>query len=109
MISKKVGWCELVRWMAPSGGAKAADGLYHDCSWWETYFDDRFKQLEEKLAPEGFVMLENKMLDSHKLGRRYVLPFGGRASLHRIPDRPFSIDGTASGTVSVEGAYFTEA
>jgi hypothetical protein len=86
-------------------GARRDDGLYHDREWWETYYDDRFKKLEEKFEPDGFMMLENQMLDSHKLGRRFILPFGGRSSNQRVPQHPISIDGTASGTVCVVGVY----
>jgi hypothetical protein len=91
--------------MAPAQGAKCDDGLYRDRDWWDTYFDDRFKKLEERFEPDGFMMLENQMLDSHKLGRRFILPFGGRSSNQRAPQHPFSIDGTASGTVCVVGVH----
>jgi hypothetical protein len=91
--------------MTPQEGAKCGDGKFRDRDWWESYYSDQFKSLEDRYNPDGFMLLENQLMDSSKLGYRYVLPFGGSASYPEVPEHPFSVDATASGTVCVMGVY----
>lgn len=59
----------------------------------------RLAVIEDKYSPEGFVLLENQLLDATRCGHRYILPFGPSNSMKSVPSHPFSIDGNASGTV----------
>jgi hypothetical protein len=65
----------------------------------------RLAEQEAKYEPEGFMLLENQMFDSSRLGHRYILPFGKRNSMKSVPTGPFSMDGLASGTVVVVATY----
>jgi hypothetical protein len=104
---KKVGWCELVRWVVPPEGAVFED-VHRDAAWWEHYTSDKLKNTEDRLDPDGFMLLENQLMDSSKFGQRFVLPFGGESGMEKVPEGPFSIDGTASGTVCVMAVYFSK-
>ncbi len=90
---KEYSWCEMVRWLS------------HEMQEEEGYWGDALKSVENKYEPEGFMLLENQLMDSSRFGHRYVLPFGGLATYQEPPDHPFSYDGTASGTVCVVGIY----
>lgn len=53
----------------------------------------------KRYNPDGWFICVCEMLDSSKLGRRWVLPYGPSNTYTDVPTNPFSIDGTASGTV----------
>lgn len=98
-------WLDTARWMAPDEKARDADGVYRDRDWWVDKYVQRLKQVEDEYEPDGIMLLENQVMDSTKFGRRFMLPFGGKSTRPTLPDHPFSIDGTASGTVCVVGVH----
>lgn len=53
----------------------------------------------ERTQPEGLALHEVQTLDSSKVGRYTMIPYGGNAST-KLSDleAPFSTDGSASGT-----------
>ena len=71
----------------------------------EQHYDQALRTTKDRFNPDGFMALENQLMGSSKFGRRYILPFGGKASNPAPPEVPFSIDGAASGTVCVVGVY----
>ena len=105
---KKMGWRDLVRWVAHTENLPPIlpRHMHESREESERFYDQGLRDNEDRFSPDGFVALESQMLDSSKLGRRYVLPFGGRSSHPTPPEQPFSIDGTASGTVCVVGIHY---
>jgi hypothetical protein len=53
-------------------------------------------EITARFSPDGFVLLECRMLDSSHCGERVVLPYGGGATLQEVPDSPLSPRGFAS-------------
>lgn len=96
---------DAARWMAPDKGAEDDTETFRDREWWAQYFVEIMKKIEDRKNPDGFMMLECELMDSSKFGRRWLLPFGGESTFKTVPNHPFSIDGTASGTVCVKGVY----
>lgn len=60
-----------------------------------------FEVQRTKYDPVGWFLAENHMMGSSKLGSKFLLPYGPNNTYKIAPDHPFSIDGTASGTVCV--------
>lgn len=68
------------------------------------FFEDACSKQVHRYSPlGGFMLLQNELMDSSKFGKRYLLPFGEKCSRVLPTSIPFSIDGTASGTVCVKG------
>lgn len=87
-------WCEMARWLARTeDGAEAAP------------LSERLKKQEDLYEPDGFLLLECNLFDSEKYGKRYALPYGPRNTHTKISTKPFTVDGLASGMVSVMGVY----
>ena len=105
---KEFSWCETIRFLATEDedGAKVSDGQMRDRNWWFAFYSRRFNELLDEYDPDGFMLLENRLMGSSKFGRRFVLPFGGKSTRQEVPDHPFSVDVSASGTVCVEGVYY---
>lgn len=99
----RFGWCEMVRWMV-----NASPGEWDERTKQRSAtIVDNLTEVEKRYHPDGFMLLECQLLDSSKAGLRWCLPFGPR-NTHKVPcEHPFSIDGTASGTVCLAGVYWS--
>ncbi len=58
---------------------------------------------KSNFSPEGWMLLENPMLDSSQCGRMYVLAYGPNNTCRTLMETPFTINGLASGTVCAIG------
>jgi len=56
----------------------------------------RLQTIRDKYRPDGFMLLECKVLDSSRLGELTILPYGGDATFKAVPDHPISPRGLAS-------------
>ena len=54
-------------------------------------------------SPDGWMLLENPLLDSSQRGRLYVLAYGPNNTCRTLMETPFTINGLASGTVCAIG------
>jgi hypothetical protein len=50
----------------------------------------------KNLGPAGWVLVECQMMGSSYFGNRTILPYGGKATLRKVPDTPVSPQGLAS-------------
>jgi hypothetical protein len=94
----------LIHWMVPPDGAHH-EGVFRSRGWWEKHVRLQLRNLRERYRPEGFVLAENQLMGSSRFGQRHIIPFGGLSSNPAPPENPFSIDGTASGTLCVVGIH----
>lgn len=62
-------------------------------------FKSILKNQISQYDPQGWFICVCDVMDSSKLGRQWTLPYGPRNTHKVVPEKPFSIDGTASGTV----------
>ena len=58
--------------------------------------------------PNGWVLLECRVLDSSRLGERVILPYGPENTLTEIPDHPVSPHGLESDQSVVIGVLTIE-
>ena len=104
----EVGFEAVIDWVTPAESTPVGPdytGEKQSPVWWRCEMRRRLNTVLEKYSPDGFMLLENELMDSSKFGRRYVLPFGGTSSNERIITAPFSVDGTASGTVCLKAVW----